>query len=351
MKVEEFLALITRKLETMVEGGDRTLVDCFSISAVCTSFSNQMEEATRELEQLTMAFAERFYRTLHHLTVSDPTSSVLEDMRTRYREVFPRRINFTGFPSRHTITMINTLIRDYLSRHQAIWRDDDRPSDDEHIQFAQDIFEHAQAKYRQEREVPESTLNFALDSMFLDPLPPASVVVHCLKVIAIALGCDVSSVLSCDERCVCLGFINAHLLTTLSVQVEVVLNLISHSLGASQGTITYNQGVAVCALTPYAIFMKKCGEEDLANAIVHVVRGSRRCYFMSSVEPHMAVLFGKPNSPFRNLLITAVVPHVNWEGEEHGEDTVVAWVAAVATVPDTEEVIQSGLHADADYEH
>ena len=149
----------------------------------------------------------------------------------------------------------------------------------------------------------------------------------------------------------CLGFINARFLTTLSVQVEVVLNLISHSLGASQGTITYNQGVAVCALTPYAIFMKKCGEEDLANAIVHVVRGSRCCYFMSSVEPHMAVLFGKPNSPFRNWLITAVAPHVNWEGEEHGEDTVVAWVAAVATVPDTEEVIQSGLHADADYEH
>ena len=76
MKVEEFLALITRKLETMVEGGDRTLVDCFSISTVCTSFSNQMEETTQELEQVTMAFAERFYRTLNHLMVSDPTSSV-----------------------------------------------------------------------------------------------------------------------------------------------------------------------------------------------------------------------------------------------------------------------------------
>ena len=194
MKVEELLTLITRKLETMVEGGDRALADCFSISAVCTSFSNQREDITRELEQLTIALAERFYRTLHHLTVSDPTSSVLEDMHARYHEVFPHQINFTGFPSRHTITMINNLIRGYLSRRQAIWRDDDRPSDDEHIRFARDIAEHAQAEYQRQHRVPESILNFALDSMFLDPLPPVSIVVHCLKVIAIALGCDVSGI-------------------------------------------------------------------------------------------------------------------------------------------------------------
>ena len=155
MKVEEFLTLITQKLETMVEGGDQTLADCFSISAVCTSFSNQREDVTRELEQVTMAFAERFYHTLNHLVVSDPASSVLKDMRTRYQEVFPRQINFTSFPSRHTIIMIDTLIRDYLSRHQAIWRDDDRPSDDDHIQFARDIAEHAQAKYQRRHRVPE----------------------------------------------------------------------------------------------------------------------------------------------------------------------------------------------------
>ena len=339
MKVEEFLTLITRKLETMVEGGDRTLADCFSISAVCTSFSNQREETTQELEQVTMAFAERFYRTLNHLTVSDPTSSVLEDMRTRYQEVFPRQINFTGFPSRHMIIVINTLIRDYSSRHQAIWRDDDRPSDDDHIQFARDIAEHAQAKYQRRHRVPESILNFALDSMFLDPLPPASIVVYCLKVIAIALGCDVSGVSTSDERYVCLGFINAHLLTTLSVQVEVVLNLISRRLGAGQGTIIYDHSRAVCALTPYAIFMEKCGQEEIANAIMHVVRGSSDRYFMSSVQPHITTLLGKPNSPFRNWLIAVVVQYVNWEDEEHGEDAVVAWAAAVSTAPDTGEVI------------
>ena len=332
--MEEFLTLITRKLETMVEGGDRTLADCFSISAVCTSFSDQREETTQELEQVTMAFAERFYRTLNHLMVSDPTSSVLEDMHIRYHEVFPHQINFIGFPSRHTIIMIDNLIRGYLSDRQAIWRDDDRPSDDEHVQFARDIAEHAQARYQRQHQVPEPILNFALDSMFLDPLPPASIVVHCLKVIAIALGCDVSGVSTSDERYVCLGFTNAHLLTMLSVQVEVVLNLISRRLGAGQGTITYDQNRAVCALTPYAIFMEKCGQEEIANAIMHVARGS-----MASVKPHIIKLLGKPNSPFRNWLIAVVAQYVNWEDEEHGEDAVVAWAAAVSTVPDTGEVI------------
>ena len=345
MKVKEFLALITRKLETMVEGGHRTLADCFSISAVCTSFSNQREEITQGLEQLAMEFAERFYRTLHHLTVTDPTSSVLTDMHQCYDTVFPRQINFTGFPSRHTITMIDTLIREYWNRRQAIWQDDDRPSDDEHIRFARDIAEHAKAKYQQERRVPESTLNFALDSMFLDPLPPALIVVHCLKVITIALGCDVSNVAASDERYVRLTLIDTRLLTTLSAQVEVVLNLITRSLetmvGADQAPVTSEGYGAVCALTPYAIFLEGNGQQGMANAIIQVVRGSRDPAFMFSLQPHITTLLGKPNSPFRNWLIALVAPHVNWEDEERGADIVAAWAAAVSTVPDTEEVIRS----------
>ena len=345
MKVKEFLTLITRKLETMAEGGDRTLADCFSISTVCTSFSNQREEITEGLEQLTVAFAERFYRTLHYLIVTDPTSRVLENVHQYYDKVFPRHINFTGFPSRHTIAMIDTLARVHSSRRQAIWKDDDRPSDGEHIRFARDIAERAQAEYQREHIVPESILNFALDSMFLDPLPPVLIIVDCLKVIAIALGCDVPDVAAYDERYVCLSFIDTHLLTTPSVRVEVVLNLITRSLetmvGADQGTITYEHCEAVCALTPYAIFLEENGQQDMANAIMQVVRGSKNHYFMFSARPHITTLLGKPNSSFRNWLIALAAPHVDWKDEERVGDTVVAWAAAVSTVPDTEEVIQS----------
>ena len=62
---------------------------------------------------------------------------------------------------------------------------------------------------------------------------------------------------------------------------------------------------------------------------------------MSSAQPHTTTLLGKPNSPFRNWLIALVAPHAGWEDEELGEDAVIAWAAAVSTVPGTEEVIRS----------
>ena len=344
--MKEFLALITQKLGTMIEDSDQTLADCFGISIVCISVSNRREESTEGLEQLATAFAERFYRTLCHLTVTDPTSSVLRGMHRRYNEVFPRQINFTCLPYHHTITMIDTLTRqDWSYDRQTIWRDDHRPSDDEHVQFSRDTAQLAQAKYQQEQEVPEWTLNFALDSMFLDPLPPASVVADCLKVIAIALGCDISDFPASDGRYVCLSLINTHLLTRLSVLVEAVLGSITHSLettvGANEGTIASKYSVAVYALTPYAIYLERRGQEGVANTIMPVIRASEDYRFMSSIRPHIATLFGQQNYPFRNWLLALVGRYVGWEDEGRGEDTVIAWAAAVSTVPNTEEVIQS----------
>ena len=337
---------ITQQLNTMIaDGDDQTPVDCFIVSAVWISVSNRREEITQGLEQVVTACAERFYHTLHHLMVTDPTSSGLRNMHRHYDEVFPRRIDFTGFPSRHTVAMTENLIRGFWSYNRVIWRDGDRPSDDEHIRFARDIAELAQVEHQRGQRAPDSVLNFALQSMFLDPLPPTSIVAGCLKVIAIALGCDISDVATSDQRCVCLSLINTNLLTTLSVQVEVVLNLITRRLemmvGADQDTVTSENSGAVCALTPYAIFLEKHGQQDLANAIMQVFRSSSDYYLMSSAQPHITTLLGKPNSPFRNWLIALVARQVSWEDEELGEDLVVAWAAAVSTVPDTEEVIQS----------
>lgn len=177
----------------MVEAGDQALVvNRFNVSTICASLDNQRGGNTRGLKEFATEFAERFYRTLHHLTVKEPTSSVLEDMRQRHLEDFPHWITFTGLGSRHMIAMIDALIRGYWSR-RPIWRDGDRPSDHEHILFAQGIAELAQAKYRQEQAVPTWTIDFAFDSLALDPLPPASVVTDCLKVIAIDLGCDIAA--------------------------------------------------------------------------------------------------------------------------------------------------------------
>lgn len=289
------------------------------------------------------ASAERFYRTVHHLVVTDPTSSVLEDVRRRYDKDFPRDIDFTGFPYRYTMTMVDALIRrDWGPR--PIWCSENRPADDKYLLFARNMVELAQAEYQRERQVPEWVLRFSTNSLSLDPLPPASIVVDCLKVIAIDLGCDISEVATSDERYIFSNLFSAHLLTRFSAQVEVVSNLITRELETMlrpDRAPTTSKCKAICAIIPYAVFLEQHGQQEVANAIMHVIRASRDYHFMSSIRLYVTTLFGKPSSPFRNWLITLVAPYMNWEDEAHGEEVIVGWAAIVSTVPDTEEVIQS----------
>ena len=209
-KVRGTSTLTTQELGTMVEDDDQTIgatldlalaLNRFYIFAVrvSVSFSNRRMAITQEFEQLTTTSAGRFYHTLHRLIATDPTSSILEDIRLRYEGDFPRDIDFTVFPYHHTMTMINALIRrDWGSR--STWHDDDRPSGREHIRFARNMAELTQAEYRREQEVPKWILDFAFDSLSLDPLPPTPVVTECLKIIAINLGCNVSETGTLDER-------------------------------------------------------------------------------------------------------------------------------------------------------
>ena len=120
------------------------VVDCFNIFVSGIRVSHGRVAITQGLEQFATASAECIYRTFHRLTAIDPASNTLEDMHRRYRDAFPEDTDFTGFPSRHTMIMINTLIeRDEGPR--PIWHNDDRPSDQEQISFARDIAELAQA--------------------------------------------------------------------------------------------------------------------------------------------------------------------------------------------------------------
>ena len=188
----------------MVDGGDRALdsalaVNCFIIFTVCTNVGNRRVAITQGLEQLATVSARCIYRIFRRLTVTDPTSSVLEDIRERYRKAFRDVADFTGFPYCHTMIMIHALIsRDWDPR--PMWCGTDRPSDHEHIQFARDIAELAQAEYRREQKVPQWILGFAFHSLALSPLPPGSIVPDCLEAIAVHFGCDVSGVVASDER-------------------------------------------------------------------------------------------------------------------------------------------------------
>ena len=157
------------------------------------------------LEQLATVSATCFLRTLHHLSVTDQTSSVLADVRRRYRRVFPFEVDFTGLPFRYTVARIHALANRRWNPQHFQW-DSDRPSAQEYIGVARDMVEAAQVEYQrvQHRKVPRWILRFTLHSLSLDPPPPTPVVADCLSIIAIDLGCDALDTISTasDERCV-----------------------------------------------------------------------------------------------------------------------------------------------------
>jgi hypothetical protein len=187
----------------LVLGCFDVFIDCIKVDA-----SNHKVVVVQGLEQLAAVSAMCFLRTLHHLSVMNPTSAVLEDVDVRYYEVFSYRDHFSGLPFHWTMTMIHSLVLQFKRSHDIQW-DVQRPSAQECISFARGMAEIAQVKYQQtqHRKVPRWILRFALRSLSLEPLPPASAVADCLSIIAIDLGCDVSNTgfAVSDEKSVCIS--------------------------------------------------------------------------------------------------------------------------------------------------
>lgn len=329
----------------MVEDGDQALgsivVDYyFNIFAICIRVRNGRVAITQGLEQLAGGFAGGFHHIFHRLAAIDLTSNLLEDLRQRYCAALPDGVDFSGFPSCHTMTMIDILIRRDWNPH-PVWQNDDRPSNHEHTSFTQCIVGVAMAEHQQEQKIPEWILGFAFDSLSLDPLPPTPVVAGCLKVTAINLGCDISAL---DEGYVCLCPICIHLLTRIRVQLGAVLNLIILKLKTMvkpDQILPISKCEAICTIIPYAMFLAEDNQPELANAVMNIVQASKNYYFMSSISSYITTLFGKPMNPFRDWLITLISPHISWKDGVHGAKMVRQWFKAVLRVPDTVEVVWS----------
>ena len=181
------------------------VADCFSIFIGCINVSSRKVTIMQGLEQLATVSATCLLRTFHHLSITDPTSYILVDVRRRYRRVFPFKVDFVGLPFHHTVARIHALVNRRWNPRHVQW-DDYRPSAQEHIALARDMVEAAQVEYQKtdHQEVPRWILRFTLRSLSLDPPPPTPVIADCLSTIAISLGCDVSdtrSTTSC-EKCV-----------------------------------------------------------------------------------------------------------------------------------------------------
>ena len=84
--------------------------------------------------------------TFHHLSVMDPTSSVLEDVRQRYSGVFPSETNFGGLPFYYTMTKIHPLAYQCWNPRRIQWGEC-IPSTQEWISFTQGVAEVVQVEY------------------------------------------------------------------------------------------------------------------------------------------------------------------------------------------------------------
>jgi len=189
-------------LATMVELDNfypTLVVDCFNIFVACTRVINNSVVITHGLEQLATTSATCFLHTFSHLLVTDPRSSIIKDVHHQYKRVFQGSPRFNDLPSLHVFWTISSVFNSAFDPPQTrqFSLGGGRLSNHEHI-----ILSHTQAKIAQFRYqeyqgrswiVSDWNLTFVLHSLFLDPLPPISVVVDCLSIIAIALGCNVPS--------------------------------------------------------------------------------------------------------------------------------------------------------------
>ena len=169
---------------------DPTLVaDCLSIFIGCISVKDHKVVITHESEELAAISATCFLHTFHYLSVTDPTSSVLTDLRQQYNRFFPLGPVFRGLPFYCTMAIIHDLV------NRDVQWGNYRPSSQGHIAVAQDVAEVAQVEYlkTQHQKVPRWAIRFAFHSLSLYPLPPTPIIANCLSIIAIDLGCDVSS--------------------------------------------------------------------------------------------------------------------------------------------------------------
>jgi len=186
---------------------------CFDVLTSCVAVVGDKVVVTQGSEELAEASALCCLRALPHLAIMDPRLSVLNRARKRYTRTFPRETNFAGLRSDHNLDAIHNIF--YSSETKIQWKDYKLPDNDQVIlahTLAERANNHASnatqnawgvfLQARQRVKVPRWILRFALHHLSKNPLPPTSIVIDCLSIIAIDLGCTVLNITTPDERCV-----------------------------------------------------------------------------------------------------------------------------------------------------
>jgi hypothetical protein len=198
-----------------------TLVsDCFNILIDCVKVKNDSAVVVQGMEQLAEASAMCFFLTYSHLSIIDPMSSLLVDIRQHCRRIFPPDFDFSSLPFRHTLgtihesTLSNQELFEMFHKSSIEWRDC-KLTNFEHAAVAHAFSKLSWPEFQRRRPsvVPPSCLSFALHYLSRDPLPSPSIIADCLMIIAINLHCNVPTTMVLGERYVHPLGISATLLT------------------------------------------------------------------------------------------------------------------------------------------
>ena len=199
---------------------DPTLfVKCFDVFVGCINVSNGKVTVIHELDHVATLAALCCLHTLSPLAKVDTT---VEEIRRRYVEVFPPETDFGGLPFTHTLGAVHSIFYQTEKLHVVFptcldqitlitWRSKNarrvqwknyKPPVDQHIATAHALAKLARFEYgrRGRQKVPRWLLLFAFHSLAQDPLPPTSVVINCLSIIAIDMGCRVPDTTVSNEN-------------------------------------------------------------------------------------------------------------------------------------------------------
>ena len=194
---------------TLMDNFDPAIVvECLRVLTSCVKVIDGTVMVVHGMEELAKECAICLLCTFSHLSVIDPMSGVLGDICQHYNTVFPPGVNFKGSLFYHTLGVIHELLNSgqkYQQHARIVWQDYNPPRN-EHVVVAHSLtklalFEH-QRREGWEKKVPRWILRFVLHSLSLSPPPSTSIVVDCLSIIAIDLGCDVSIAKMILKRCV-----------------------------------------------------------------------------------------------------------------------------------------------------
>jgi hypothetical protein len=168
------------------------VVYCFNIFSSCfVTRDGGIAIVTRGSEQLAGISAMCFLRAFSSLSIAEPTSALIRDVRQRYERTFPSRIDLRGLPRPIIISAIHHLFAEPRDRTEISWRNF-HPTIDELIPFSRALAQAAQLEYHRGEDQPKAPrwlIRFALRFLSQSPPPPTPVVVDCLTIIATDLGC------------------------------------------------------------------------------------------------------------------------------------------------------------------